>query len=44
VGRYSNESISKFVLGLIKININEKSGTGSGWTGIETLIIELMSC
>ena len=44
VGRYSNESISKFVLGLIKININEKSGTGSGWTGIETLVIELMSC
>lgn len=44
VVRYSSESISKFVLGLIKININEKSGTGSGWTGLETLVIELMSC
>lgn len=42
-GRYGRESISKFVLGLIKININEKSGTGSGWTGLETLVIELMS-
>ena len=41
---YSAGSISKFVLGLIKINIDEKSGTGSGWTGLETLVIELMGC
>ncbi|NLD05508.1 MAG: hypothetical protein GX672_06400 [Synergistaceae bacterium] len=40
--RYSAVSISKFVLGLIKININEKSGIGSGWIGLETLVIELM--
>ena len=42
--KYSAGSISRFVLGLIKINIDEKSGTGSGWTGLETLVIELMGC
>lgn len=42
VRRYSTPAISKFVLGLIKINIDEKSGTGSGWTSLETLVIELM--
>jgi DNA polymerase-3 subunit delta len=42
--KYSAGSISKFVLGLIKINIDEKSGTGSGWIGLETLVIELMGC
>ncbi|MGD9666733.1 MAG: DNA polymerase III subunit delta [Synergistaceae bacterium] len=42
--KYSAGSISKFVLGLIKINIDEKSGTGSGWAGLETLVIELMGC
>ncbi|MDD4160314.1 MAG: hypothetical protein PHO18_05145 [Synergistaceae bacterium] len=42
--RYNADAISKFVLGLIKINIGEKSGTGSGWSGLETLVIELMGC
>jgi DNA polymerase-3 subunit delta len=42
--KYSAGSISRFVLGLIKINIDEKSGTGSGWAGLETLVIELMGC
>lgn len=42
--KYSSASISNFVLGLIKINIDEKSGTGSGWIGLETLVIELMGC
>ena len=34
-------AIGRFILGLIKINIDEKSGTGSGWAGLETLVIEL---
>ena len=41
--RYGADSIGRFVFGLIKLNIDEKSGTGSGWTGLETLVIELMA-
>ncbi len=40
--KYGADPIRRFVFGLIKINIDEKSGTGSGWTGLETLVIELM--
>ena len=41
--RYGADPIGRFVFGLIKLNIDEKSGTGSGWTGLETLVIELMA-
>lgn len=40
--RYGAEALGKYVLGLIKININEKSGAGAGWNDLETLTIELM--
>lgn len=40
--KYGAAAIGRFILGLIKINIDEKSGTGSGWAGLETLVIELM--
>ena len=40
--KYGAGPIGRFILGLIKINIDEKSGTGSGWAGLETLVIELM--
>lgn len=40
--RYGKEALSRFVTGLIKINIDEKSGMGSGWNGMETLVIELL--
>lgn len=40
--KYGTEAIGKFVTGLIKININEKSGKGAGWDSLETLVIELI--
>lgn len=40
---YGAEPLSDFVTGLIRINIDEKSGRGSGWQGLETLIITLLS-
>lgn len=42
--RYGRDPICRFVMGLIRINIDEKSGTGSGWSGLETLVIELIGC
>jgi DNA polymerase-3 subunit delta len=41
--KYSADVIGRFVKGLIKINISEKSGTGAGWASLETLVIELVS-
>ena len=40
---YGLKPLSAFITGLIKTNIDEKSGSGSGWQGLETLIITLMS-
>lgn len=40
--KYDSNSIRRFVLGLIKINIEEKSGIGAGWNGLEALILELI--
>ncbi|MCE5201324.1 MAG: hypothetical protein LLF78_02260 [Synergistaceae bacterium] len=40
--KYGHEALGVFVIGLIKINIDEKSGTGAGWSGLEALIIDLV--
>lgn len=40
---YGLKPLSAFITGLIKTNIDEKSGSGSGWQGLETLIIALLS-
>lgn len=40
--RYSSKNIAIFVTGLIRLNIEEKSGTGAGWASLETLIISLL--
>ena len=39
---YGAEAVSLFVTGLIKLNIDEKSGTSAGWNGLETMLISLM--
>lgn len=36
-------ALTAFVVGLIKINIEEKSGRGAGWLGLELLLLELLS-
>lgn len=41
--KYTPSAIGRFVKGLIRINICEKSGTGAGWASLETLIIELLA-
>ena len=41
--RYGAKALSTFVTGLIRLNIDEKSGTSAGWNGLETLIISLLS-
>ena len=41
--RYGTKALSTFVTGLIRLNIDEKSGTSAGWNGLETLIISLLS-
>lgn len=40
--KYGAEAISAFVTGLIKMNIDEKSGAGSGWNGLEILVADLI--
>ena len=40
--KYGPVPIGRFVIGIIKINIDEKSGTSAGWNSLETLIMELM--
>ena len=39
---YPRNAIADFVLGLIRMNISEKSGTGAGWIGLETLVTDLL--
>lgn len=36
-------ALASFVTGLIKINMEEKSGRGSGWYGLELLLLELLA-
>lgn len=41
--RYGAAALLNFVVGLIKINIEEKSGRGAGWFSLELLVTELLS-
>lgn len=41
--RYGARALVDFVVGLIKINIEEKSGRGAGWFGLELLVLELLA-
>lgn len=41
--RYGPKALSIFTVGLIKININEKSGSGAGWNSLEALVLSLLS-
>jgi hypothetical protein len=40
--RYGPVPVGRFVLGIIKMNIDEKSGTSAGWNNLETLVMQLM--
>ncbi|GHV27228.1 hypothetical protein FACS1894167_01870 [Synergistales bacterium] len=40
---YGREKLIKCVAGLIRINVNEKSGAGASWHDLSILIIDLMS-
>lgn len=41
--KYGHKKISAFMADILRINIDERSGTGSGWCGLEMAIIKLMS-
>lgn len=41
--RYGSKDIADFVIGLIRLNIEEKSGTSAGWSSLETLVISLLT-
>lgn len=41
--RYGAAALLSFVIGLIKINIEERSGQGAGWFSLELLVTELLS-
>lgn len=40
--RYGHGAVTDFIAALIRMNIEERSGIGSGWQGLETAIIGLM--
>lgn len=40
---YGEAKLSEFVVGLIRINSNEKSGAGASWRDLSILVVELMS-
>ncbi|MDO4988357.1 MAG: hypothetical protein Q4E17_04975, partial [Synergistes sp.] len=39
---YGHDAITDFITDLIRINIDERSGLGSGWGGLETSVIRLL--
>ena len=39
---YGHAALTDFIADLIRINIEERSGTGAGWHGLETAVIKLM--
>ncbi|MEG1911967.1 MAG: hypothetical protein RRY12_03385 [Cloacibacillus sp.] len=41
--RYGHAALTKFITAIIRINIEERSGAGAGWHGLETAVIELLS-
>ncbi len=41
--RYGRAALTEFVCALLRISIEERSGRGSGWNGLETAVIELLS-
>lgn len=41
--RYGERALLAFVVGLIKLNIEEKSGRGAGWNSLELLVLDLLS-
>jgi hypothetical protein len=43
VSLYGREKLLRFVMGLININANEKSGMGASWRDLYILVIDLMS-
>jgi hypothetical protein len=40
---YGKEKLLRFVMGLIDINANEKSGMGASWRDLDILVVDLMS-
>ena len=40
--RYGKKNITEFVMGLIRLNMEEKSGIGAGWNSLESLVISLL--
>lgn len=42
VGLYGKEALSRFVIGLIGINIREKKGLGNGWSALTVLLMRLL--
>lgn len=40
---YPKTALKEFSFGLIRLNIAEKSGTGAGWSQLETMLIKLLS-
>lgn len=41
--RYGHAAVTDFIASLIRMNIEERSGLGSGWQGLETAVITLLS-
>lgn len=40
--RYGHAAMTEFISDLIRINIEERSGAGAGWRGLEAAVIKLM--
>lgn len=41
--RYGERALLAFVVGLIMLNVEEKSGRGAGWRSLELLVLDLLS-
>ena len=41
--KYGAAKLTRFTVGLIKLNIDEKSGSSAGWNSLETLLLDLLA-
>lgn len=41
--RYGHPALTEFMSELMRLQIDERSGSGSGWNGLETVLVKLMS-
>ena len=41
--KYGHAAVTEFLCALIRMNVEERSGAGAGWNGLEAAVIELLS-